>query len=581
MSTTNKSKAKLLKGKALKRPFLTTFAVALPAVAAIAAFSGCSTTKPDAGESSSGTVGPGPDGPCVNGSTRACHVVTGVKKGFVDCYEGSQTCVGTAWGACGGAGTISAHYMPNVTFTSAASSPGGDLHTLSNPLPVARDSGTVDGGSSCDLDPCNPYCWSFDTSPDAGAGIPIPAVPNVPPNGVAICPPSASSVGHACATNRDCYQDTHCAAGLCVWNVATGYTDPACAGFDLELNAWCPSVGGGNPPPATFTVCNRGTSALKKIPGATTKLEIWQSVNPAGPNASQCVAPYYHPAGAPDNTATLAADLAPGACTTVDSPGVNGNRHTFIYATRALTTSTTSGNSVTPIAYTTTVAHGLKTGDVVSITGITGNTSANVTNMAITVTGATTFTVSGVTGNGAYGGTGSISASLTECNAAGNGGCYNNESSAKDNGSCGTCSPGGGAPAIILEAPYHATCLSPDLHPEWTFLTYNITAAAGGDVKFEMRTAPDVAGAPGAFTAWITAADPPVAAEPWIRTPANPVGLSGPVPPASVPVGGVLGGPPSTRSEWLQLRITVSNASKPPPPLLNSWAVEYSCIPSE
>ena len=576
MSTTKKS-AKLLKGKSLKRPFITTFAVALPAVAAFASFPACSSTQPDATQNGGVAPLPGADGPCVNGTKRSCHVVTGQQKGFVDCYEGSQTCEGTAWGACGGSGSISSHYMPNITFSSRAS---GGLHTLAaNPPPLPADSG-VDGGTSCDLDPCNPYCWSFDASPDAGPVSPPIPVPNVPINGVAVCSPTPDPTGMACMTNADCWQDFHCQAGGCAWNIPSGYTDPACAGFDLTINAWCPSTGGGNPPPATFTVCNRGTQPLKQIAGATTKIQEWESNGNPAKLASECASPYYHPSGPSDASLVLAADLAPGACTTMDGAGINGNRHTFVYATRALTTSTTSGNGVTPIAYTTTVAHGLKNGDVVTVTGITGNTNANVTTKAITVTGATTFTVAGVTGNGAYGGTGAIDASLTECNAAGNGGCFNNQSSPKNNGSCGTCGPGGGAP-VTITTPYHAICPTPDTHPEWTFLLYNVTSG-GGDVKFEIRTAPDVdGGLPGTYTSWVTAADPPVAAEPWIRTLANPVGLARPVPPALVPVGGILGGPPATRNEWVQLKITVSNGGSPPPPALNSWALEYSCVPLE
>ena len=581
MSTTNKSKAKLLKGKSLARPFITTFAVALPAAAAMAGFPACSTTNPDASQNGPNGVGPTADGPCANGTTRSCHIVTGTHKGFVDCYEGSQTCQGTAWGPCGGSGTISSHYMPSVTFTSQAPSTGG-LHTLAgaNPPPVSADSGT-DGGNTCDNDPCNPYCWTFDATPDAGPLAPPTPIPNVPPGGTAVCPPSETAIGAACTTNRDCYQDSHCdtATSKCVWNIDTGYTDPACAGFDLEMNAWCPSTGGANPPPATYTLCNRGTQPLSPVAGATTRLGIWQTNGGPAGNSASCVAPYYAPPDAPDlwYSDTLAAALAPGACVSVDANGVNGNRHTFLYATRTLTTSTTTGAGV-PITYTTTVNHGLKVGDVVTVTGVTGNTNANVTNQAITAVTANTFTIGAVMGNAAYIAGGAIRASLTECNAAGNGGCFNNEGSAKNNGSCGTCGPSSGSTSII-SAPYHAICPTPDVHPEWTFLVYDVTAGSG-DAKFELQTAPDNAGVPGVFTAFVTAADPPLAGEPWVRTPANPVGLAAPVPPAIIPVGGVLGGLPTTRNEWITVKITITGTA-PPTPILNSWALTYSCVPSE
>lgn len=62
----------------------------------------------------------------------------------------------------------------------------------------------------------------------------------------------------------------------------------------------------------------------------------------------------------------------------------------------------TGATNASPIAITTAVAHGLSTGDVVSISGVTGNTAANGLSWTITVTGATTFTLNSSVGNGAY-----------------------------------------------------------------------------------------------------------------------------------------------------------------------------------
>jgi hypothetical protein len=61
----------------------------------------------------------------------------------------------------------------------------------------------------------------------------------------------------------------------------------------------------------------------------------------------------------------------------------------------------TSGNAVSPIEIDTASPHGLTTGDLVTVRGVRGNTAANVTSAAITVTGASKFTVVG-TGNGAF-----------------------------------------------------------------------------------------------------------------------------------------------------------------------------------
>ncbi len=64
-------------------------------------------------------------------------------------------------------------------------------------------------------------------------------------------------------------------------------------------------------------------------------------------------------------------------------------------------TGTISGASNTsPIAITSNT-HGLQTGNVVTITGVGGNTNANGT-FTITRTGANTFTLDGTTGNSNY-----------------------------------------------------------------------------------------------------------------------------------------------------------------------------------
>lgn len=67
--------------------------------------------------------------------------------------------------------------------------------------------------------------------------------------------------------------------------------------------------------------------------------------------------------------------------------------------------SVTAATNATPIAVTTASAHGLSTGQTVNISGATVNTAANGT-FVVTVTGATTLTLNGTTGNGAYGGSG-------------------------------------------------------------------------------------------------------------------------------------------------------------------------------
>lgn len=64
-----------------------------------------------------------------------------------------------------------------------------------------------------------------------------------------------------------------------------------------------------------------------------------------------------------------------------------------------------AATNTSPIAITNSAQHGYTTGQIVTITGAVGNTAANGT-WVITVTGLTTFTLNGSTGNGTYTGGG-------------------------------------------------------------------------------------------------------------------------------------------------------------------------------
>jgi hypothetical protein len=69
--------------------------------------------------------------------------------------------------------------------------------------------------------------------------------------------------------------------------------------------------------------------------------------------------------------------------------------------------STTSGNGVSPIQITTTTTNTLVTGQIVAISGVTGNTAANGT-FTVSVINNTQFTLNGTTGNGTFGGGGTV-----------------------------------------------------------------------------------------------------------------------------------------------------------------------------
>jgi len=79
----------------------------------------------------------------------------------------------------------------------------------------------------------------------------------------------------------------------------------------------------------------------------------------------------------------------------------------------SLSATITGATNASPIVITTSAAHLFSTYDIVYITGVTGNTAANGV-FAITVLSATTFSLTGSTGNGAYvsGGT-AVDMSLT------------------------------------------------------------------------------------------------------------------------------------------------------------------------
>src|SRR5512140_1121694 len=83
------SKPKLLKGKALKRPFLTTFAATLPAMAAAVTPAGSATQPPlEQGAQNGPSNLPFVTGPCQGDETRACHKTIGQHQGYVDCFAG-------------------------------------------------------------------------------------------------------------------------------------------------------------------------------------------------------------------------------------------------------------------------------------------------------------------------------------------------------------------------------------------------------------------------------------------------------------------------------------------------------------
>src|SRR5262249_50409037 len=62
----------------------------------------------------------------------------------------------------------------------------------------------------------------------------------------------------------------------------------------------------------------------------------------------------------------------------------------------------TAASNVSPIQITTQSAHGLSTGNQVTIQGVLGNTNANGVNWTVTFVDATNFKLNGSTGNRTY-----------------------------------------------------------------------------------------------------------------------------------------------------------------------------------
>jgi hypothetical protein len=83
----------------------------------------------------------------------------------------------------------------------------------------------------------------------------------------------------------------------------------------------------------------------------------------------------------------------------------NGQRYVSAKTTDAFTikeaVDITNASNATPIVITAN-GHGWATSDTVTITGVLGNTAANVTNNAITVIDVNSFSLDGVTGNATY-----------------------------------------------------------------------------------------------------------------------------------------------------------------------------------
>jgi hypothetical protein len=81
--------------------------------------------------------------------------------------------------------------------------------------------------------------------------------------------------------------------------------------------------------------------------------------------------------------------------------GNSGEKYGDIANNGVAVGSLNAATNATPIAVTFTAPHNLVTGQIVNITGVTGNTAANG-KFTVTVTSTTQATLNGSAGNGAY-----------------------------------------------------------------------------------------------------------------------------------------------------------------------------------
>ena len=152
-----------------------------------------------------------------------------------------------------------------------------------------------------------------------------------------------------------------------------------------------------------FTGSAYSNFTISQYISSTTLYVVNNGVGPDNPT-NQTVDRQYYIGGRWKNitTGALAARTGPGDTIRImGSPAPTSLGQNGVWTSQALQAARviSSSTNATPISVTTNSAHGFSTGDTVVITSHVTNTNANGT-WEITVTGASTFTLDGSTGNG-------------------------------------------------------------------------------------------------------------------------------------------------------------------------------------
>lgn len=92
-----------------------------------------------------------PAEPCTDGVRYPCGITLGEHDGVADCMEGTRLCTGGLLGTCEPTGTVTTKSLGGL----AGANDGSGLATRA-----------LGSSTNCASNPCNPYCRTFDDSPD-------------------------------------------------------------------------------------------------------------------------------------------------------------------------------------------------------------------------------------------------------------------------------------------------------------------------------------------------------------------------------------------------------------------------------
>ena len=257
------------------------------------------------------------DKPCNDNDTRECGLEQGVMNGKLTCGVGLQFCHDGIWSGC---------YLDPAKGKKHLPAPGpARVFPLTGTLTqdhtnlVKKLLVTGGAASTCDNNPCNPYCWIYSDTPvspyaadTATITLPYNASVQVLSNSnISSIYKAAGSNSDACSSNPNsaCQFDQHCVTNSESIQTCTAFDisdQNSCTGVDITVAPTC-NDNTNSPILRAISVCNRGSI-----------------VTPAG---VQC---YTFPSNTSVTMGTISPDLSnavylgatsapidPGTCTTI------------------------------------------------------------------------------------------------------------------------------------------------------------------------------------------------------------------------------------------------------------------------